>query len=191
MKKIALSIFFFAFALTANAQETIQTTTTTTSTLDLPRNEVKWNIANTIIFGSVEVGYEYFLDGHQSIGAEILINDAYNFGINSQYKDFDTNSFSVNYSYYTGAENNASGFVISPFLKFRTGTYQRDENIPTPVIDMDSFIIGIGGGYKWNLSNKFVFGPYFSVGRNFSNTVNDEFNIAVEVGAGFGIGYRF
>jgi outer membrane autotransporter protein len=74
-------------------------------------------------------------------------------------------------------------------VKFRVGEYQ--ELTTTPVINMNSFILGAGVGYKWNLSNKFVFGPYANVGRNFSKEVNDEFNTAVEFNAGFGIGYRF
>lgn len=151
------------------------------------KHEVKWNIGNTIAFASVEVGYEYLFEEHQSIGAELLINDIYNMSIGRQVKDFKTNSFQLSYNYYTGGRE--SGFVISPLLKFRTGEYRKTEN--DPVIDMDSFVLGAGVGYKWNFNDKFVFGPYANVGRNFSDEVNDEFNAAVEFYAGFGIGYRF
>ena len=175
MKKIILAFLIFGFSQT-HAQ-------------DLPKHEVKWNIAGTIIFASVEVGYEYFLDSHQSVGAEMLINDVYNFSAGRQATDFNTNSFQLSYNYYTGNEKNASEFVISPMLKFRFGDYQKTQN--DPVIDMDSFILGIGFGYKWNLNDKFVFGPYATIGRNFSETVNDEFDIAVEFSAGFSVGYRF
>ncbi len=154
---------------------------------ELPKNEVKWNIAGTIVFASVEVGYEYFLDNHQSVGAEVLINDVYNFSAGRQVKDFNTNSIQFSYQYYTG--DDASEFVISPMVKFRFGDYQKSADFP--VIDMTSFILGIGLGYKWNLNDKFVFGPYATIGRNFSQTVNDEFDIPVEFTAGFGIGYRF
>src|SRR6476660_9801870 len=82
----------------------------------MPKNEVKWNIANTIAFASVEVGYEYFIDGHQSVGAEVLINDVFNFSIGREVKDFDTSSFQLTYNYYTSALGNASGFVVSPML---------------------------------------------------------------------------
>ena len=153
------------------------------------KHEIKWNIASTIFLGSIEFGYEYLIDGNQSVGAEILINDSYNFGIGRDAKDFNTTSFLINYNYYTGAEKNNSGFVISPMIKFRTGSYQKSPL--DPKIDMDSFILGIGGGYKWNFSDKFVFGPYATIGRNFSSKVNDEFDIAIEFNAGFGVGYRF
>jgi hypothetical protein len=152
-----------------------------------PKNEIKWNIGNTIALGSVEVGYEYFLDDHQSVGAEVFINDVYNFSVGRQVKDFNTNSFAVSYNYYTGT--NDKDFVISPFIKVRTGDYQKTSN--DPVIDMDSFILGIGGGYKWNLNDKFVFGPYFTVARNFSGEINDEFDTPLEFTLGFGVGYRF
>lgn len=184
MKKIALSFFLFSTAFIAQAQETIQTSNT-----GIPKNEVKLNIANTIAFGSVELGYEYFIDGNQSIGAEFLINDVYNFSIGRQVKDFDTNSIQFTYNYYTGSENNGSGIVISPMLKYRFGEYQKTDS--DPKINMNSIILGIGAGYKWNFNNKFVFGPYINIGRNFSKEVNDEFNIAVEFSAGFGAGYRF
>jgi len=153
------------------------------------KHEIKWNIASTIFLGSIEFGYEYLIDGNQSVGAEILINDSYNFGIGRDAKDFNTTSFLINYNYYTGAEKNNSGFVISPMIKFRIGSYQK--STLDPKIDMDSFILGIGGGYKWNFSDKFVFGPYATIGRNFSSKVNDEFNTAIEFNAGFGVGYRF
>ncbi|RTY95833.1 DUF3575 domain-containing protein [Flavobacterium sp. GT3R68] len=182
MKKFAISLLLLT-APSIHAQETIQT-----SDASLPRNEVKWNITNTIVFGSVEVGYEYFLDGNQSLGVELLINDVYNFSIGREYKDFETNSVQFTYNYYTGSENNGSGFYISPLLKYRFGEYQKT---PTePIISMDSFILGIGGGYKWNLSNKFVFGPYINIARDFSQEVTDEFT-AVEINAGFSVGYRF
>ncbi|MBD3582042.1 DUF3575 domain-containing protein [Flavobacterium selenitireducens] len=151
------------------------------------KHEIKWNIGNTILHASAEIGYEYLIDNHQSIGSEFLINDVYNLRIGRQATDFDTHSFKIAYSYYTGDRNDA--FQISPFIQVRTGDYQKYED--SPKVDMDSFIVGIGGGYKWNINDKFVFGPYFTVGRNFSEEVNDEFNTPVEIGVGFGIGYRF
>ncbi|HMI08143.1 MAG TPA: hypothetical protein VK528_11390 [Flavobacterium sp.] len=177
MKRFFLSLLLLSAVFAAKAQSG-----------DYPKSEVKWNIASTIAFASVEVGYEYFFDNNQSVGAEVLINDSYNFGIGRQAKDFDTNSFQLTYNFYTGAEN-ASGFEISPMLKFRFGEYQKSDI--DPVVDMDSFILGIGCGYKWNFSDKFVFGPYITIGRNFSEEVNDEFDNPIEFSAGFGVGYRF
>lgn len=171
MKKSIKILILLVFAASASAQ----------------KHEVKWNIGNTILHASVEVGYEYLIDNHQSVGAELLFNDVYNLRIGRQASDFNTNSFKIAYSYYTGDRNDK--FQISPFIQARTGDYQRYSD--SEKIDMDSFIVGIGGGYKWNINDKFVFGPYFTIGRNFSEAVNDEFNTPVELGVGFGIGYRF
>lgn len=181
MKKITLCLVVLLPFFAASAQ--------TESASSGPKHEVKWNIANTIFLGSVEVGYEYLIDSHQSVGAEILINDSYNFGIGRDIQDFDTNSFALTYNYYLGNDKNNSGIVISPMLKFRTGHYQKSDL--DPEINMGSVILGIGAGYKWNYSDKFVFGPYANIGRNFSDEVNDEFDIAIEFNVGFGVGYRF
>ena len=175
MTKIILAVSLFTISLTGYAQSS--------------KHEVKWNIANTIVLGTIEVGYEYFFDGNQSVGAEVLINDAFNYSIGREAKDFDTNSFQITYNYYTGKDSDGSGFVITPLIKFRFGNYQKTVN--DAKVDMNSFILGVGVGYKWNLGDKFVFGPYASIGRNFSEDVNDEFNTPVEFNAGFGIGYRF
>lgn len=171
MKKLAF-LAFGLFALGASAQS---------------NHEIKWNIGNTIGFASVEVGYEYIFDDNQSVGAEFLINDVYNMSIGRQVKDFSTNSFQLSYNYYISGRNNS--LVISPLLKFRTGTYQKTES--DPEINMDSFILGLQAGYKWIFNDKFTLGPYASIGRNFSDEVNDEFNGAVEFHAGFGLGFRF
>lgn len=174
MKKILITLALSASALGFSQRE------------GFAKNEVKFNILNTIALGSVEVGYERFLDEHQSVGAEVLINDTYNMSLGRQIKDFDTNSFALTYNYYIGPH--ASGIVISPMLKFRFGDYQ--ETSASPVIDMDSFIIGLGAGYKWNFGDRFAIGPYANIGRNFSKPVSDEFT-AVEFNAGFSLGFRF
>lgn len=150
-------------------------------------HEVKWNIGNTIAFASVEVGYEYLFDENQSVGAELLINDVYNMSIGRQVKDFKTNSFQLSYNYYVSGRQNS--LVLSPLLKVRTGDYQKTPS--DPKVDMTSFILGFQAGYKWILNDKFTVGPYASIGRNFSEEVNDEFNIAVEFHAGIGLGLRF
>lgn len=151
------------------------------------QHQVHWNIANTIAFASIEVGYQYFLDEHQSLGLDLNFNDTYNMSFGRQSKDFDTNSYQVSYNYYTGEATDE--WVISPFVKFRTGEYQKNE--ASPIVDMDSFILGIGGAYIWNINDTFVFGPTASLGRNFSEEVNDEFSTGIEFHLGARIGFRF
>lgn len=152
------------------------------------KSEIKWNPVNTIAFGAVELGYEYFFDDSQSVGVELHINDVFNWAVNRQAKDFKTTSVVASYNFYTGSDQ-GSGIMISPQIKFRGGNYQ--ETSDSPEIDMNSFLLGIGAGYKWNLNGSFVFGPYGMIGRNFSEEIRDEFGTPVEFSVGFSVGYRF
>lgn len=157
------------------------------------KNEIKLNIANTIAIASVEFGYERFIDNHQSIEGVVLINDRINYHSEKGSRKFDTNSFKLGYNYYFGDDYDASGLYINPFFKYRTGEFTEGETDldqqPAPT-DMNSFIIGLGSGYKWNFNDTFVLGPFINVGRNFSEEVKDRFS-AIEFNAGFNIGYRF
>lgn len=160
---------------------------------DFPENEVKINILNTIAIASVEIGYERFVGFNQSVEAEFLINDRINYHSEKGARKFNTNSFKLGYNYYFGTTNAGSGLYANPFLKYRFGDFEESAGTEPPAIiktDMDSFIIGIGIGYKWNSNDKFVLGPYASIGRNFNETVNERFT-AVEFHAGFSVGYRF
>ncbi len=188
MKKIALLSLLFFLGYTMQAQEN-----------DFPQNEVKLNIANTIAIASVEVGYERFIGFNQSIGAEILFNDRINYHSESGSRKFNTNSFKLGYNYYFGEETPGSGIYANPFLKYRFGDFEQDKQIPTGPetteiktveTDMNTFMVGIGAGYKWNFNNKFVIGPYANIARNFSEEVKDRFS-AIEFNAGLTVGYRF
>ncbi|RZK07563.1 MAG: DUF3575 domain-containing protein [Flavobacterium sp.] len=177
MKKTILSLMLLTGTFMAKAQSG-----------DFPQNEIKFNILNVIALGSVEIGYEYYLDEHQSVGLDVLINDTYNMSIGRQVEDFNTNSFQLSYNYNISRRGDGSGFIISPLLKFRVGDYQKTDL--TPKIDMNSFIIGIGAGYKWSFNNRFVMGPYANIGRNFSEEVTEEFT-KIEFSAGFNLGFKF
>ncbi len=161
------------------------------SGLEIPRHEVNFNLANTLIIASAEVGYEYFIDYDQSIGVKILINDRRNFRHEKSNTKYKTNSFRLNYTYYFGQENPGSGIYMQPFVKYRFGDFEEDRDKSNKIkTNMDAFIVGVGVGYQWNFSNSFVMGPFANVGRNFSKEVKNRFS-AFEFNAGFNIGYRF
>ncbi|SDR89137.1 autotransporter outer membrane beta-barrel domain-containing protein [Christiangramia echinicola] len=185
MKKIIVALIFITTFNMGYSQSGVK------------NNEIKLNIANTIAIASVEFGYERFIDEHQSLEGVILINDRMNYHSEKGSRKFDTNSFKLGYNYYFGEEYAASGLFINPFLKYRTGEFtQSGEDVDEPafvgstVTDMNSFIIGLGAGYKWNFNDTFVLGPFLNIGRNFSDEVKDRFS-AIEFNAGFNIGYRF
>ena len=185
MKKILFSAALLFGMASANAQAL---------------NEVKLNIFNTIAIQSVEVGYEHFIDTNQSIGFEAHINDRFSYFPESKkegkIKKFNTNSLVANYNMYFGGRDgeHASGFMVTPFLKYRFGNYERDREIDGEIrpvkTDMNSFIIGIGGGYKLVKFDSFTVAPFVSIARNFSEEVSKEF-MGVEVNAGVTVGYRF
>ena len=163
-------------------------------------NEVKWNVLNTIVNTSVELGYEHFIDTDQSVGVDLMINDRFSYyGENSKegkYKKFNTNSVAVNYNFYFGGKDgeHASGFYASPFLKYRFGTYDHDIKVGDGILraetDMNSFILGVGAGYKLVKNDSFTISPFVNIGRDFSKVVVEEFS-GIEINAGVNIGYRF
>lgn len=186
MKRLALAVCALGSTLGVQAQAL---------------NEVELNIFNTIVNQSVEIGYEHFIDQDQSIGADLLINDRFSYyGQNKKegkFKQFNSNAIAVNYSFYFGGKEgeHASGFYAQPFLKYRFGDYEHDVEIAQGVyqrqtVDMNSLIIGVGGGYKLVKNDAFTVAPFVNIGRNFKQEVADEF-MGVELNAGINIGYRF
>jgi hypothetical protein len=151
------------------------------SAQEFPNNEIKLNIASVIAFVTVEVGYEYLFDYNQSIDVEIFINDRINFYQETDSNKFNTNSLKLGYNFYFGTENPGSGLFFNPFVKYRFGDFEevtRNNDFFPPLIeevttDMNTFIIGLGSGYKWNFSNSFIVSLYGSLGRNFSGNCED------------------
>ncbi len=172
MKKIIyVLIALCAYTVQTNAQE--------------KQNEARLNILNVLAIASGEVGYERYIDDNQSLSFDLLLNDRFSY---STKKKFSATSLSLGYNYYVGDEddNQGSGIVISPFAKFRFGKL-KENGVETK---LDSFILGIGGGYKWVFNNAFTVNPFVNIARNFSSTVNSKF-MAIEPNAGVNIGYRF
>lgn len=185
MKKIFLILGLIILSAKTFAQDT-----------EYPKNEIKVNIANTIIMASAEVGYERFIGTNQSIEAVALINDRINFHSESGSRKFNTNSVKLGYNYYFDTYNAGAGLYANPFVKYRFGDFEQDvvlDGLPDPITektDMDTFMVGIGAGYKWSFNDTFVLAPFASVARNFSDEVGDRFS-NVEFHAGFYVGYRF
>lgn len=183
MKNFILSILFLTLVGFSGHTQVMER--------EMPHNEVKLNIANTILIGSLELGYEYFLDQNQSIGLEVYFFDRFSYISDTEdHRDFNATSLSLSYNYYFVSPSQPSGLYVSPFLKYRGGAFTEVVNDQTIETDLNSFIIGIGGGYKWVHNDKFALGPYVNIARGFNNEVSNRFS-AVEVNAGFSIGFRF
>lgn len=155
------------------------------------QNEIKVNILNTIILGSVEFGYERYIANDQSVAIDIFINDRFSYSEEKprRGKEFNTNSVMLSYNFYL-AEDRGSGIYFSPFFKYRFGDHEEVIEGIKVETDMNSAILGLGAGYKWAWRDKFTIAPYANIGRNFNEDVNERFS-AVEVNAGISVGYRF
>ena len=161
---------------------------------DYPKHEINYNILNTMLQTSVELGYEYYINSDQSIGGDVLFNDRFSYASEGDDEKFKTTSIKASYNLYIDESGDARGWAISPFLKYRFGNFEETKDVagvPTVVkTDMNSFIVGIGGGYKIVVKDRGTIMPFASIARNFSSEVNDRFS-PVEFNAGIKIGYRF
>ena len=153
-------------------------------------NEIHVTFLNLIWFGSLEVGFERYLSDDHSLEFKGFINDR--FGVNNEKngKKYKTNSVQASMNFYFGDGDNGR-FFLFPLAKLRFGDFEEPaDGGGVQTTDMTAFILGAGAGYKWELSKNFAFGPFASVGRNFSDDVSDRFS-GIEFNAGFNLGYRF
>lgn len=156
--------------------------------LEDPKGEIRLNFLNTIILGSVEIGYESFFKPDQSLGLELHLNDRFSYRTQNDTREFNTTSILVSYNFYFAGDGNGK-IYISPFLKYRFGEFVEQAAGAPAITSMNSGAIGLMAGYRWNFNN-FAFGPFGAINRQFSQEVQNRFN-AVELNAGFNVGYRF
>ncbi|SMD41612.1 hypothetical protein SAMN00777080_0137 [Aquiflexum balticum DSM 16537] len=178
MKKILFVIAILAvLSPIANAQS-----------LEDPKGEIRLNFLNTILLGSVEIGYDFFVGHDQSVGVELHLNDRFGYSSSSGDRSFSATSVLVSYNFFFAGDDNGK-IYISPYFKYRFGDFTDVVDNITEVTSLNSGYLGLIGGYRWNYNN-FAFGPFAGIGRGFSEPVNDKFS-AVEFKAGFNVGYRF
>ncbi|MFC3417187.1 DUF3575 domain-containing protein [Algoriphagus hitonicola] len=190
MKKIIFALVFVLGLGTVQAQQVISSSGNTISTSrgDFS-NEVKLNFLNLIALGSIEAGYEKYLSEDHSLDFQVHINDRFGFNSQGSGKEYKTNSLQAGMNFYFG--NGLNGrFHLFPLAKLRFGEFEEPGVEGVITTNMNSFMIGLGGGYKWELSSNFAFGPFVSVARNFSDEVSNRFT-RIELNGGFSLGYRF
>lgn len=188
MKKLIFTIaILIGMASSGMAQEVISSSGKSRGDFS---NEIKVNFLNLIWLGSVEVGYEKYLSDDHSIDFQVMINDRFSYYPQNKGKLYKTNSVQASMNFYFGDYENGR-FYIYPLAKIRFGDFEEPgDNNTIITTDMTSFIFGAGGGYKFEVSNNFAFGPYVSVARGFSDDVANRFS-RVELNGGFSLGYRF
>ncbi|MBB6328605.1 hypothetical protein FHS59_004261 [Algoriphagus iocasae] len=188
-KSIFTLAMMLGFISMGMAQEVVSSSSGNTYAGDF-NNEVKVNFVNLILYGTFEVGYERYLSDDHSLEFKGFINDRFGFNSEGKGKKYKTNSVQVSMNFYFG-ESDKGNIYLFPLAKIRFGDFEEPaDGGGVDTTDMTAFIIGVGAGYKWELSRNFAFGPYASVGRNFSDEVADRFT-SIEFNAGFNLGYRF
>ena len=143
--------------------------------------EIKSNLFDLVVGKSVNVGYEYFLKGNQSLQLDVTAFDTYSY-IDASYLD-ENNLFGIQASYniYFSKNKKHHGFVFYPFMKYRTGTQVIDdyyytylpinsEYVPAPAtFDLSGFEVGFGLGHKWLFNDKISLGVGSQIGRNLTS----------------------
>ncbi|WP_026775898.1 DUF3575 domain-containing protein [Polaribacter sp. Hel_I_88] len=188
MKKITLLILLFAstFAIAQEKEEE-------KDPQDINKNhEIKINAFNLIAFSSIDLSYERLLNSESSAGVAVF----YNF---SEYGNDDVGfpkKFSITpyYRWFFSENSYARGFFIEGFGMLNTYQdieyfFNDTENIKTET----SFALGISAGGKFATKSGFTTEVYLGIGRNLTNSNNDEDFFQNEIIGRFGIslGYRF
>lgn len=190
MRKSIFTIALMLIAFSSSfAQEVVSSSSGNNYAGDFS-NEIKVNFLNLILYGTLEVGYEKYLSDDHSLEFKGFINDRFGFNSEGKGKKYKTNSVQASMNFYFG--NNENGrFYLFPLAKLRFGDFEEPGDMGgVETTDMTAFILGAGAGFKWELSKNFAFGPYASVGRNFSDEVSERFT-SVEFNGGFNLGFRF
>ncbi len=184
---IALTLVLFSSSI---AQDVISSSSGNNYVGEV-NNEIKVNFLTLILYGTLEVGYEKYLSNDHSLEFKGFINDRFGFNSEGNGKKYKTNSLQASMNFYFGNHEHGR-FFLFPLAKIRFGDFEEPASDGSGVetTDMTAFILGAGAGFKWELSRNFAFGPYASVGRNFSDDVSDRFS-SIEFNGGFNLGYRF
>jgi hypothetical protein len=142
--------------------------------------ELKTNLFDLVVGSSVNLGYEYFFKGNQSLQLDATAFDTYSY-IDAGYME-NNNLFSVQASYniYFSKSKEHHGFVFYPFAKYRTGTQEVDDlwfynsatgisSVSTRDFDLSGFEVGFGLGHKWLFNDKISLGVGSQLGRNLNS----------------------
>ncbi|WP_339706788.1 DUF3575 domain-containing protein [Algoriphagus aquimarinus] len=191
MKKSIFTLtLILALVVSGYAQEVISSSGASTPNRGGFSNEIHVNFMTLIWFGSLEAGYERYLSDDHSIEFKGFINDRFGFNNENNGKKYKTNSLQASMNFYFG-DNGSGRFFLFPLAKIRFGDFEEpNDGGGIQTTDMTAFVLGAGAGYKWELSKNFAFGPFASIGRNFSDDVANRFSV-IELNGGFNLGYRF
>lgn len=144
------------------------------------KGEIKSNLFDLVVGKSVNVGYEYFLKGNQSLQLDVTAFDTYSYLDTGYFDENNLFGFQASYNIYFSKSKKHHGFVFYPFAKLRTGTqvvedYSFFDNgsgnwvSQNRSYDLSGFEVGFGLGHKWLFNDKISLGVGSQIGRNLTN----------------------
>lgn len=143
--------------------------------------ELKSNLFDLVVGKSVNLGYEYFLKGNQSLQLDLTAFDTYSYLDSSILDENKLVGIQASYNIYFSKNKNHHGFVFYPFAKLRTGTQVISDYYYTynPIegnydsvsqeVDLSGFEVGLGLGHKWLFNDKLSLGVGAQIGRNLTS----------------------
>ncbi|ESU28177.1 hypothetical protein FLJC2902T_15220 [Flavobacterium limnosediminis JC2902] len=195
MKKIAFLATLLFFQLTS-AQDS--GTTQTASSIELKKNEIKFDVVALIAMSKFHVSYERFLNNDFSVGISGVLNasnknkEDFDNGFNETLPQYEVNPF-VRYSLSKSA---VSYYFVEAFISVNGGKYRELRRFTEDgygywdAVEDNYTDMAIGGaaGYKLYIKEKFGIEVFVGVGRNILNMETSPTYVQ-RVGANFG--YRF
>ena len=168
------------------------------------KGELKSNLFDLVVGKSVNVGYEYFLKGNQSLQLDLTAFDTYSYLDASSLDKNNLFGIQASYNIYFSKSKKHHGFVFYPFAKLRTGTqivddayyaYDPVNDVYVPrseSFDLSGFEIGFGLGHKWLFNDKISLGIGSQIGRNLSDDkeITDNYS-EINFKANVTLGIRF
>jgi hypothetical protein len=147
-----------------------------------PANEVKFNAGSFLATGTIELGYEHYLNKDVSLGGTV-------------YWDNDPGDYNGDFGIgpalraYFGYQPR-SGFFAEAFGSYARGEEAVSEGTAPPLTERyDSFALGLGVGSKWaTRSQRFTLEIFGGLGRNLNP---EPFQDTFIYRAGLSVGFRF
>lgn len=159
--------------------------------------EIKTNLFDLVVAKTVNVGYEHYLKGNQSLQLDVNLFDNYSYYDVSDLKSNNLFSVQASYNIYFSKTKAYNGFVFYPLIKYRTGTQEFDynfyyDNSVSNKKDLSGLEVGFGLGHKWMFNDRISLGIGSQIGRNLSNDKKfSDYYSDIDFRANVTIGVRF
>lgn len=154
------------------------------SSLSFSQQEIKLDLFDALVFKTVEVSYEYYLNEQSSVGISALWNFEKK-GVDFRYNEDKMFSPFFRHYFTNGETWNMFGEV---FLGINTG--EKKIELASKSIEYVQYTdgaLGIGIGTKYSSTNGLVIDAHVGLGRNLFSSNSP----IIAPRAGVGVGYRF